>query len=338
MKSQTIPNFIIVDDDTFNNFICQKIILSVFPQTDIKTFTDPEKALIYLESTYSLPNSANTVLFLDINMSNISGWEFLKVFEQFDISVKKFLKVYMLSSSINPRDKVLATSNKNVWNYISKPLTKQVVKDTVTKVREEEMTSVSREIQDKLGQQLMRIKMDIIWLSSKIKYPSDEIKEKITASIALIDETVETTRRIDAELRPRILDDLGLFAALEWQVAEFTNHTGIPCELIVNFSGEPEFSKFLSGHIFRIFQEALNNVARHAQAKEVNTKLNYLNGNMILSIEDNGRGFNTKTTKNIKSLGLLRMKEYACMINGAIKIRSNPGEGTKIELIVPVII
>lgn len=337
MKSQTIPNFIIVDDDNFNNFICQKTILSVFPQTEIKTFTEPEEALIYLESTYSLPNPANTVLFLDINMSTISGWEFLKIFEQFDISVKKFLKVYMLSSSINPLDKVLATSNKNVWNYISKPLTKQVVKDTVARIWEEEMTSVSRQIQDKLGQQLMRIKMDIIWLGSKIKYPSDEIKGKITAAIALIDETVETTRRIDTELHTRILDDLGLFAALEWQVAEFTKHTGIPCKLKIDFS-EPEFSMFLSGHIFGIFQEALDNVARHAQAKEVNTEINYLNGNMVLSFEDNGKGFNIKAAKNKKSFGLLRMKEQAFQINGEIKIRSKPGEGTKIELVVPVII
>ena len=205
-------------------------------------------------------------------------------------------------------------------------------------IREEESPTLAREIHDELGQQLIRLKMDFIWLNTKIKDPNGEIIARISASIALVDETVEIIRRINTKLRPRILDDLALFAALEWQVAEFTNHTGIPCKLKIGFSGEPEFSKFLSGHIFRIFQEALNNVARHAQAKEVNTELNYLNGNMILSIEDNGRGFNTKITKNKKSFGLLRMKEHACMINGAIKIRSNPGEGTKIELIVPVII
>ncbi len=204
-------------------------------------------------------------------------------------------------------------------------------------IREEESPTLAREIHDELGQQLIRLKMDFIWLNTKIKDPNGEIIARISASIALVDETVEIIRRINTKLRPRILDDLGLFAALEWQVAEFTKRTGIPCKLKIDFS-EPGFSMYLSGHIFGIFQEALDNVARHAEAKEVNTEINYLNENMVVSIEDNGKGFNIKTTKNKKSFGLLRMKEQVFQINGEIKIRSNPGEGTKIELVVPVII
>lgn len=203
-------------------------------------------------------------------------------------------------------------------------------------IREEERASIAREIHDELGQQLMRIKMDFIWLSSKIKDPDNEVKEKISGSIALVDETVGTIRRINTELRPRIIDDLGLFAALEWQANEFTKRTGISCNLKVDLT-EPQFSKSLSIHIFRIYQEALTNVGKHAQAKEVNTELKFINGNMIMSIQDNGNGINEEKMKNERSFGLLGMKERAAMMDGLIGIQSSPGEGTTIELTIPVI-
>lgn len=204
-------------------------------------------------------------------------------------------------------------------------------------IREEERASISRELHDELGQQLMRIKMDFIWLSSKIKDTGDEIKAKISDSIELVNETVGTIRRINTTLRPKIIDDLGLFAALEWQANEFTKRMQIPCNLKVEMT-EPSLSKFLSIHIFRIYQEALTNVGKHAQAKEVNTELKLINGNMIMSIQDDGNGINTEKMKNERSFGLLGMKERAAMINGVIKIHSSAGKGTTIELTIPIII
>lgn len=203
-------------------------------------------------------------------------------------------------------------------------------------IREEERATLAREIHDELGQQLIRLKMDFIWLSTKIKDPNDEITGRISASIVLVDETVEIIRRINTKLRPRIIDDLGLFAALEWEVAEFTKHTGIPCKFKTDLN-EPDLSKFLSIHIFRIFQEALTNVARHAHASEVNAKIKYMNGNLMVTIEDNGKGIDTEKLKNGKSFGLLGMKERAAMMNGIITIRSKPAHGTTILLNVPVI-
>ncbi|MDP1784941.1 MAG: sensor histidine kinase, partial [Sulfuricurvum sp.] len=203
-------------------------------------------------------------------------------------------------------------------------------------IREEERASISRELHDELGQQLMRIKMDIIWLSSKIKDTGDEVRAKISDSIELVDETVGTIRRINTTLRPKIIDDLGLFAALEWQANEFTKRTGISCNLKVDLT-EPQFSKFLSIHIFRIYQEALTNVGKHAQAKEVNTELKFIDGNMIMSIQDDGIGINTEKMKNERSFGLLGMKERAAMINGVIGIRSSAGKGSTIELTIPII-
>lgn len=337
MKNQLIPDFIIVDDDELNNLICKKAILSILPHAHIRAFTLPEEALTYLKTAYPGPSPAKVVLFLDINMSTISGWDFLKIFDGYDISVKEFLHIYMLSSSVNPMDKVRAANNKSLWNYIEKPLTRQVVRDIVAKVREEESTSFSRSIQDKLGQQLMRIKMDAVWLSSRIKSPDAEVRDKISAFIGLIDQTIETTRGIGTELRPRILDDLGLFAALEWQAGEFTRETGIPCKLKIELA-EPELSKLSTMNIFTIFREALDNIDRHAHAEKVDIRLNYNDGNMMMSVEDDGDGFNAKKIKNKGSSGLLRMQKLAAGMNGKLKLRSAPGKGTNVELLVPVII
>jgi signal transduction histidine kinase len=337
MKNHTVPNFIIIDDDAVNNIICKRIIRNTFQHADVKTFTDPEEGLNYLESICSNPELPATVLFLDINMSAFSGWEFLKSFEDLDAVLKKRLTIYMFSSSIDPHDKVLAASNRNIWNYIEKPLTKQIVLDIAHKIREEEQIFFARQIHDKLGQQLMKLKMDILWLDSKIKDPSEDIKEKIASSLVLLNETVETTRQIDAELRPRILDDLGLFAALEWQSAEFVKTTGIKSDLNISFE-EPEFSKFLSINIFRIYQETLTNISRHAKAKQVQTEIKYEEGNMIMSIHDNGNGFNTSKTKNVKTLGVSGMKDRASALNGTMKIQSAPHKGTTIILTIPLII
>ena len=337
MKRQVIPDFIVIDDDPINNIVCKKIISSLFQQADVKTFTDPEKGLNYLESIYAHPQLHPTVLFLDINMSEISGWEFLKSYEHLDATLKKRLTIYMFSSSIDPQDKVLAASNRNIWNYIQKPLTKQIVLDIVNKIREEEEISFARQIHDKLGQQLMKLKMDILWLNSKITDPTDEIKEKVAASLALLNDTVETTTQIDAVLRPRILDDLGLFAALEWQSAEFAKTTGIKCRLNINFE-EPEFSKFLSINIFRIFQDTLANITRCANATEVQTEISYQDGNMTMSIHDNGNDSSTSTSKNMETLAASAMQERASALNGIIKIESKPHLGTTILLTVPLII
>lgn len=122
-------NFIVVDDDHTNNFLCRKIITSVFPDSSVQTFPDPETALDYINSTFGESMDKNAVLFLDINMPTLTGWEFLEVFEQFDIQVKERLKIYMLTSSVDERDKDRAAENKNVFGYIEKPLSKEILQN-----------------------------------------------------------------------------------------------------------------------------------------------------------------------------------------------------------------
>lgn len=135
MKSEIkeeVINFIVVDDDSINNNICEKIILKVFPQADVKTFINPDEALTYIKSARLNDQSKSTVLFLDINMPEMTGWEFLEVYDRFDPVIRKKITVYMLSSSVDFRDIDRAKENKIVNGFISKPLTKQIVQITAT--------------------------------------------------------------------------------------------------------------------------------------------------------------------------------------------------------------
>jgi two-component system, chemotaxis family, chemotaxis protein CheY len=120
--------FILVDDDSINNVLSQMIIETVVPEADIQVYTDPETALLYLQSTYTQENPTDTVLFLDIYMPSLTGWEFLEAVENLEENVKEKLKVYMLSSSVDPRDKERAADNKKVLAYFEKLLTLEFVK------------------------------------------------------------------------------------------------------------------------------------------------------------------------------------------------------------------
>ena len=117
-----IQNFIVLDDDPVNNMICTKIIKKIFPEAYVLTFTDPDIAVSYIASTYESATASDAVLFLDINMPGLSGWDFLDAFESFDIRIKTHLKIFMLTSSFDPRDKKRATENINVLGYFEKPL------------------------------------------------------------------------------------------------------------------------------------------------------------------------------------------------------------------------
>jgi PAS domain S-box-containing protein len=201
-------------------------------------------------------------------------------------------------------------------------------------IREEERTHIAREIHDVLGQQLTALKMDASWTARKIGDENKDICARISGMIALIDETVKTVRRISSELRPGILDDLGLTAALEWQGQDFEKHTGIKSEFHTDLHDfYPE--RNLSTNIFRVYQEALTNVARHAGATKVETTLEEKEGCIILVIKDNGTGFDMEQAKNKKSLGLIGMRERALLFQGELAVKSERDKGTVITLKIP---
>lgn len=198
-------------------------------------------------------------------------------------------------------------------------------------VREEERTNIAREIHDELGQQLTALKMDAYWLSKKIEHLDQAQSDKIDSMLQLIDSTVKTVRRISTDLRPGILDDLGLIAALEWQASEFEKKSGIK-NIFSTTTTEIHFDKNKSIGIFRIYQEALTNIMRHAEASIVHTSIVVDNNTFKLTIKDNGKGFNIEQVKVKETLGLTGIRERATMLNADIDINTLLGKGTEIIL------
>jgi PAS domain S-box-containing protein len=201
-------------------------------------------------------------------------------------------------------------------------------------IREEERTRISREIHDELGQQLTGLKMNISWLNKKITNATPEISTHINQSIALSDQTLKTVRRIAAQLRPSILDDLGLVSALEWESDEFQNRYNIETSFVAE-NITSTLDQKMSTAIFSIFQESLTNILRHSKATLVTTIFSERPNQFTFKIEDNGIGFYKHTNKTIRSLGLLGMQERAIMIGGTLTIKSTPNKGTILFLEIP---
>ncbi|RYY71990.1 MAG: PAS domain S-box protein [Chitinophagaceae bacterium] len=204
----------------------------------------------------------------------------------------------------------------------------------VETIREAERTHIAREIHDELGQQLTGLKMDISWLSRKIKSEDKEVQGKITETIELIDGTVKTVRRIATELRPSILDDLGLVAAMEWQSEEFERRSGINTRFESNIAAVDVNTDMATG-VFRIYQESLTNVMRHADATSVEASLIIKDDEIKLVIADDGKGFVVEEIANKKTLGLMGMRERATLMGGTYEISSMPQKGTAVIIVVP---
>ncbi|MFT3682809.1 MAG: PAS domain S-box protein [Ferruginibacter sp.] len=201
-------------------------------------------------------------------------------------------------------------------------------------IREEERTNMAREIHDELGQQLTGLNMYISWLNKKVQPHDPEIKEKFTNALELIEDTVKLVRKISTKLRPSMLDDLGLIAAIEWQSNEFEKRSGIKTEF-VNLTGNLPIPGTVATGLFRIFQESLTNVARHAEASKIIASLERKDGNLVLTIADNGKGFVLNEIGSKKTLGLFGMKERSMVMGGQYEIKTAPGEGTTVCITVP---
>jgi PAS domain S-box-containing protein len=205
-------------------------------------------------------------------------------------------------------------------------------------VREEERTRIAREIHDELGQALTVLKFDLSALGKKLHEDQHELLEKVWAMSTMIDDTTNSVRRICADLRPAILD-FGLTAAIEWLVAEFQKLTGIECDIEVKSAGvalDLTLTEELSTSIFRICQEALTNVARHADATAVSIVLEGLRDKLALSISDNGKGIESSEPSISHSFGILGIKERARLLGGEISIKGEAKSGTRLNLLIPI--
>jgi signal transduction histidine kinase len=202
------------------------------------------------------------------------------------------------------------------------------------RVREEERTEVSREIHDELGQALTGLKLDVAWMKSRL--PRDhEMMEQCTSVIQRIDQTLTAVRRIATSLRPSVLDQLGLAAALEWQGQEFRTRTGIDVSMEISTSTSP-IPDDLGSSAFRILQESLTNVARHARATQVTIRLEQTDARLTLEVSDNGVGASPGYSDGTKSLGVIGMRERALACGGEFSIGRRAEGGTTVLLSVPL--
>jgi signal transduction histidine kinase len=202
-------------------------------------------------------------------------------------------------------------------------------------VREEERTRIAREVHDELGQALTGLKLDMSWLSARVARNAKPVQAKVKTMVDHIDETIQTVRRIATELRPGILDSLGLVAALEWQANEFQSRTGIPCHVVATVD-DSQLQQQFATVFFRIYQETLTNIIRHAKATQVEVRLAEEGGALVLTVKDNGRGISEEEIANTRSIGLVGMRERAMLIGGEITLQGAPGKGTTMILRVPL--
>ncbi len=202
-------------------------------------------------------------------------------------------------------------------------------------VREEERMNIAREIHDELGQVLTALKIDLSWLTKRLPKGQELLSDKAESMHELVDMASQTVKKIAAELRPGLLDDLGLAAAIEWQAGEFEKLTEIKCE----FSSHPKDiirNQDRSTAIFRIFQEAMTNVARHANATRVRVSLKEEVGKIVLRIRDNGKGIEKDQIYDPKAFGIVGMRERARFWGGEVKMSGSPGKGTTVMVSIPL--
>jgi PAS domain S-box-containing protein len=202
----------------------------------------------------------------------------------------------------------------------------------LSEIREEERLTIARELHDQVGQALTALKLDLAGVRGQMA--AGQGTARLETMDALLDSTLETTRRISAMLRPSILDDLGLAAAIRWQAAEFTQRTGVPCETRVS-DDETTLPASTALALFRILQEALTNVARHAEARHVVVELLRERESAALVISDDGRGLPAVEVAGKRSLGVMGMRERAAALGGEIEISGAPGRGTTVRARIP---
>ena len=203
------------------------------------------------------------------------------------------------------------------------------------RVREEERTSLSRELHDELGQALTGIKMDVAWIGRRVPEGSTMIVERVHSLLALIDDAILSVQSISMALRPPALDDFGLQEALQLAAEDFEKRTKVVCKLL----SKPQnilLKKEIATEAFRIFQEALTNVARHALAQNVTVSLHHAGDRFSMEVRDDGRGITEKEIRDPKSIGLTGMRERAFALGGTLTITGTRGEGTTITLSVPL--
>ncbi len=235
-------------------------------------------------------------------------------------------------AQIEVRDKDLVEFKQNLENSCDQL---RHLNNRMQSIREEESARISREVHDELGQMLTALKMDLTSLKNMFPEDSNDLDVKIEGILVFVDQTIDTVRKIATDLRPEVLDHLGLSEALEWYAEDFQERIGGKWKLEFNVQEVP-LQPDLAMALFRIYQETLTNIARHADASKIQVKLQKIKDSLLLEIIDNGKGISTPDLSNPQSLGLMGMRERARVWGGEVLILSQSGFGTSIRVNIPL--
>ena len=239
-----------------------------------------------------------------------------------------------ISQLTTPEGKLFTVILRDVTERVRAQEERSAFAAAANAIREEEKTRVARELHDELAQSLTALKMDTNWVRDKGAADPQATAAKLNDMLAMLDSTIAATRRIAADLRPLLLDDLGLIPAIEWLAGNFTARYGVPCH--VRATDDLELQEPYATAVFRIVQESLANVGKHAAASEVHIAIDDVKWAVQVSVQDNGRGFDPSAPRKPASLGLMGLRERVNLVNGTVKVLSAPGKGTRIEVLVPL--
>src|SRR3954453_7891541 len=339
---------LLVDDEPKSLFALQEL-LSTLGQNLMIAQSGEEALRLALRNDFA-------VILLDVRMPGIDGFETARMIRNRERS--RLTPIIFLTAAADEMSSMFRGYEAGPVDYLQKPVVPEILKAKVAvfvelfrkserlreseeklrrlaahliSVREEERAHIAREIHDELGQVLTGLKMEVTWLAKRLR--EKPLIEKTDSMCKLIDTTVQTVRKIATGLRPEMLDDMGLIAAVGWQAKEFQKRTGIRCR--AKLPPEVKFDIDIATTVFRIFQEILTNVARHSRATRVDIDLDISDERVALVVVDNGIGIPDAKLTAKKSLGLLGMQERALLFGGDVSLNGTPGHGTRVSVTIP---
>ena len=365
-SDQAQASVLAVDDDT-RNLTALQGLLSDMPLRVVTAKSGEEALRCILKQDFA-------VILLDARMPGIDGFEVARLIRERERS--RHTPIIFLTGAYEDTPSMTRGYEAGAVDYIVKPLRPEILKSKISvfvdlyrknaalvqeikertaaeahlkaseeslralasrlqSVREEEWTRIAREFHDQLGQELTALKMDVSWIASRLPRDAHALRERTQSMSSMIDATMESVRQIVSRLRPDVLDQLGLTAAIEWQADEFQRRSGIRCHLTLPANGV-QLDRDRSTALFRIFQELVTNVARHANATRVDVAVRSDDRQVVLSVEDNGRGIDGEAAHSPKSLGLMGVRERVLPFGGWIDVEGASGKGTVVNVTLPM--
>jgi signal transduction histidine kinase len=358
---------ILMVDDEPGNLLALEALLAPLGQNLLRAQSGEEALLLVL-------NHNVAVILLDVRMPGMDGFETARMIRKRERS--RHTPIIFLTGESAEMESAFRGYELGAVDYLIKPLVPEVLRSKTSvfielhkknaalineinerklaekrlqeseerlrglaahlnAIREHERSRIAREIHDEFGQVLSGLKMDVAWLAKRLAADQKPLVEKTRTMCRLIDSTVQLVRRISTGLRPEVLDELGLVAAIGWQAKEFQKRMGIRCRLRLP-ANHAILDREVSTAAFRIFQEILTNIARHAKASRVNVDLDISDDRLTLKVADDGIGISDSEVGNRKSLGLLGMQERAQLFGGEVGILGEPGRGTTVSVSIPM--